>query len=188
MGREPPQFIIRTTEPSSSADIFPMQHKPGNEQGNDAVREFHAEVHPKGEAPPEHTFKPNPTGEFPRQDLSPGADPSGYTEPLDMVGATSKDLHTGLGLPLQGLEGREVNPQLPGKKSTHERAHVRGRKKEETGLVGVGVEPKKDPVRSRGLDLPEGVEKGTRGKHSADWPVAEERFPATANEVAAERH
>jgi hypothetical protein len=152
------------------------------------VREFRAEVHPRGEAPPEHTFKPNPVGEFLRQDLSPGADPSGYTEPIDMPGATSKDVHMGLGLPLQGIESREVNPQLPGKKSTNERAHVRERKKEKTGLVGVGVEPRKDPVRSRGLDLPEGVERGARGKHTADWPGAEERLPATADEVAAEQH
>ncbi|CAI6101190.1 unnamed protein product [Clonostachys chloroleuca] len=162
-------------------------HKPGNQQGNDAVPEFRAEVHPRGEAPAEHTFKPNPVGEFPRQDTSPGADTSALTPP-EMPGATSKDVHTGFGLPLQGLESREVNPQLPGKKSTDQRAHTRGRKKEETGLVGVGVEPKKDTVRSRGLDLPEGVERGSRGKHTTDWPGAEERFPASADEVAAEQH
>jgi len=146
-------------------------HKPGNEQGNEAAREFHAEVHPQGEAPPERSFKPNPTNEFTQSD---------YVSPPEIPGATSKDVHTGLGLPLQGMESREVNPQLPGKKSTDERAHTRGRKKEESGLVGVGAEPKKDPVRSHGWDLPEGVERGMKGKHTAEYPAAEERVPETA--------
>jgi hypothetical protein len=167
--------------------MFLMQHKPGNEQGNDAVREFHAEVHPRGEAPPENTFQPNPVGKS-GQDLNPDADLSGQGEALGMPGATSKDVHMGLGLPLQGMESRDVNPQLPGKKSTDGRAHVRKGKKEESGLAGVGVEPTRDPVKAMGWDLPEGVEKGGRGKHTTDRPGAEERMPATADEVAAERH
>ena len=153
-----------------------MQHKPGNEQGNEAVREFHAEVYPKGEAPPENTFQPNPD-----------ADQSVRMDAPDMPGATSKDVYTGFGKPLQGMESREENPQLPGKKSTDERAHVRKREKEGTGLVGVGAEPRSDPVRERGGDLPEGVEKGAKGKHTTDWPGAEERMPVTADELAAER-
>lgn len=144
-------------------------------------------MHPRGAAPPENTFEPNPVGEFPRQDTCPGVDAS-VLDPPEMPGATSRDVYTGFGLPLQGFEGREVNPQLPGKKSKHQRAHIRGRKKEKTGLVGVGVEPKKDPVRIRGLDLPEGVERGSRGKQNTDWPGAEERLPVSAEQVAAERH
>jgi len=162
-----------------SKPMMDKWHKPGNEQGNDAAPEFHAQVHPRGAAPPEGTFQPNPVGEFPAGE--------GYADPLDMPGATSKDVHTGYGMPLQGQEGREVNRQLPGKKSMEGRAHPRGREKEHTGLVGVGAEPKKDPVRSKGWDLPEGVERGMRGKHTADWPGAEERVPASADEVAAER-
>ncbi|KAL0930708.1 uncharacterized protein CTRU02_214783 [Colletotrichum truncatum] len=161
-------------------------HKPGNELGNDAVGEFHAEVHSKGEAPPEHTYKPNPVGEFPEQYLSSDSNSSSYRNPPEMPGATSKEMHKGLGLPLQGVESRELNSQLPGKKNSDKRGHPRKRKKEKAGLVGVGVEPRKDPVRTRGLDLPEGVEKGSRGKHTADWPGAEERMPATADVVAAE--
>jgi len=34
--------------------------------------------------------------------------------------------------------------------------------------------------------LPEGVEKGRKGKHTAEWPGAEERVPETAEAVAAE--
>ncbi|KAK3337781.1 hypothetical protein B0T19DRAFT_472606 [Cercophora scortea] len=163
--------------PPSEPMVSKWVHKPGNEQGHAAAPEFHAEVHPTGHAPPSHTFTPNPINEFPTHET--GADP------LNMPGATSKDVYTGYGMPLQGQEGREVNPQLPGKKSgaDSERAHVRGRKKEDTGLVGVGAEPGKDWVRSRGLDLPEGVEKGGRGKHTAEWPGAEEREPASAEEV-----
>jgi len=169
------------------ANMFPTKHKPGNEMGNDAVPEFRAEVHPRGTAPPENSFQSSPLSEYPRDPSDPGADLSGRKEALDMPGATSKDVHTGLGLPLQGMESREVNPQLPGKKSTDERAHTRKRKKEHTGLTGVGVEPTRDPVRKMGWDLPDGVEKGAKGKHAADWPGAEERMPATADEVAAER-
>lgn len=167
--------------------MFPMQHKPGNEQGHDAVPEFHAEVHARGTAPPEHSFTPNPINEFPRRVSPSSAESPEYAEPPELPGATSKDVHTGLGLPLQGQLGREVNPQLPGKKITGERSHPRGRKKEGTGLVGVGAEPTKDIVRERGWDLPEGVERGSRGKHTAEWPGAEERVPDTAETVARER-
>lgn len=150
------------------------------------MREFHAEVHSKGDAPAENTYIPNPIGEFPNQESSSDIDSFGYEKPPELPGATSKEVHTGLGLPLQGQESREVNSQLPGKKSSDKRDHPRKRTKERTGLVGIGAEPRKDPVRSRGLDLPEGVEKGSRGKHTAEWPGAEERVPATADEVASE--
>ena len=99
-----------------------------------------------------------------------------------MPGATSADVHAGYGMPLQGMESRELNQQLPGKKDTGERAHLRGRKKEGTGLVGVGADAGKDPVRSMGLDLPEGVERGMRGKHTADYPGAEEREPESVGD------
>lgn len=123
------------------------------------------------------SFKPNPINEFTRRVLPSSAGSPEYAEPPELPGATSRDVHTGLGLPLQGQEGREVNPQLPGKKSTDEWSHPRGRKKEGTGLVGVGAEPKKDPVceREGGWDLPKGVKMGSRGKHTAEWPGSEER-------------
>lgn len=66
----------------------------------------------------------------------------------------------------------------------HDRAH----KKEGTGLGAIAANVNAgDPVREHGWDLPEGVEKGTRGKGSADYPGAEEKEPAKADEVAAER-
>lgn len=109
--------------------------------------------------------------------------PSVRTEALDIPGATSADVNTGIGKPIQGLEGREVAAQVPGKKHTDERQHPVKRKKEETGLAGVGANAK-DPVREHGWDLPEGVEKGSTDPELAG---AEEREPVTADQLAAER-
>ena len=66
---------------------------------------------------------------------------------------------------------------------------ARGGKKERSGLEGVGVtastsdETVEGRVRALGADLPEGVERGVRGK----GPGAEETNPASAGEVAAEK-
>ncbi|KAK1831891.1 hypothetical protein QBC39DRAFT_371562 [Podospora conica] len=124
--------------------------KPGNEHGHGTEGEFKAQTHPPNTAPSESTFQPNPgaTGPVP------------HADPLDMPGATSKDLHTGMGKPMSGMEGRELNHQLPGRKDEDGRKHPRGRVKEGTGLVGVGAEPAKDPIRARGLDLPRGSRGG----------------------------
>ncbi|KAK0746812.1 hypothetical protein B0T18DRAFT_429709 [Schizothecium vesticola] len=140
--------------------------KPGDELTHSTHPESHAE----------HTYQPNPTTIGPT-----------HVDALDMPGATSKDLHTGMGKPMQGMEGREVNHQLRGRKHEEGRMHPRGRVKEGTGLVGVGAEPPKDPIRGRGLDLPEGIERGMKGKHKPEWPGAEERVPESAEHVAAEQ-
>lgn len=100
-----------------------------------------------------------------------------------MPGATSADVNTGIGRPLQGLEGREIAAQLPGKKHTGGRQHPVKRKKEEAGLVGAGANAK-DPVQEHGWDRPEGVEKGPSAPRQ---PGAEEREPVTAEELAAQR-
>lgn len=69
--------------------------------------------------------------------------------------------------------------QLPGKKHTGTRMHDRAHKKEGTGLGAIAANVNKND--------PEGVKKGVRGKGNADYPGAEEREPAKADEVAAER-
>jgi hypothetical protein len=85
------------------------------------------------------------------------------------------------------MEGREVASQLPGKKHTGTKMHAHDHKKGSgLGAVAANVNAS-DPVRKHGWDLPEGVEKGSRGKGNADYPGAEERVPAKADEVAAER-
>jgi len=49
----------------SQRDHVGAWHKPGSEQGNNAVPEFHAETYPPGTAPKETTFRPDGTYETP---------------------------------------------------------------------------------------------------------------------------
>lgn len=176
MGTPPPFPPPPLPLPPIHPQTNPHQSKPGDELSHSTHPSSHAEVHPRGTAPPEHTYQPNPTTSGPA-----------HADALDMPGATSKDLNTGMGKPMQGMEGRELNHQLRGRKHEDGRMHPRGRVKEGTGLVGVGGEPPKDPIRSRGLDLPEGIERGMKGKDKPDWPGAEERVPESAERVATEQ-
>ncbi|KAI0173008.1 hypothetical protein GGR52DRAFT_431946 [Hypoxylon sp. FL1284] len=152
-------------------------HKPGVKVGNDAVPEFHMEKHTPGTAPREHTFEPRPEGETPAED--PNVETQRLTDPSDTLGgATSQSVHTGLGKPVQGQTSVEQHG-----------AHAGHRKKERSGLEGVGAtvgDNVDDSARQKGADLPGDVEKGTKGKASAEYPSATERIPANAEEVAAE--
>ncbi|KAI1453236.1 hypothetical protein F4805DRAFT_383619 [Annulohypoxylon moriforme] len=154
-------------------------HKPGVKVGNDAVPEFHMEKYAPGTAPRENTFQPRPEGETPVE--APFEESQHHlANPTDTLGGTtSRAVHTGLGKPIQGQSGAELHGDLHGD-------HTSRRKKEHTGLEGVGSSIG-DTVRQKGADLPEGVEKGTSGKGSADYPSASERIPTSAEEVAAER-
>ncbi|KAI1298101.1 hypothetical protein F5Y03DRAFT_386791 [Xylaria venustula] len=145
-------------------------HKPGVLVGNDRVPEFHAKTYPPGTAPRENTYQPRPEGEFSAQayDNAPSA--------ADTIhGATSRDLYAGMGKPFQGQENREIK-----------KLHGKHRKKERSGIAGVGGSDGVDIVRVKGADLPEGVEKGTRGKASDAYPAAEDRVPTGAEEIASE--
>ncbi|KAI0018032.1 hypothetical protein F4780DRAFT_558182 [Xylariomycetidae sp. FL0641] len=143
-------------------------HKPGVMVGNEAVPEFHAETHPPGTAPREDTYQPNPETEFSAQANNTQTDAS-----ATLGGATSADVHTGLGKPMQGQTSQEL--------------HGHPHKKERAGLEGTGASAGVDSVRQKGADLPEGVSKGMRGKADPDYPGAEDRVPAGAEEVASER-
>ncbi|KAI1073530.1 hypothetical protein F5B20DRAFT_501203 [Whalleya microplaca] len=147
-------------------------HAPGVKVGNEAVPEFHMETHAPGSAPREATHQPRP---------AEGEEYASYSAPSaseTLGGATSADVHAGLGKPMQGQEGRELHG-----------AHLGRRKKESAGLEGVGASVGVDSVREKGADLPEGVYKGGKGgKGSVDYPGAEERVPVSAEEVAAERN
>ncbi|KAI1818625.1 hypothetical protein GGS20DRAFT_527987 [Poronia punctata] len=160
------QSRIPPSEPLTSKG-----HKPFIKTGNDRVPEFHAEAHPAGTAPREHTYEPRPEGEVPAQayDAVPSASET-------LGGATSQDVYQGIGKPMQGQEGRELRGD-----------HLHQRKKEGTGFAGVGGSQGADIVREKGGDLPEGVYKGTRGKASADYAAAEDRVPTNAEELASER-
>ncbi|EFQ29624.1 hypothetical protein CGRA01v4_14909 [Colletotrichum graminicola] len=146
-------------------------HKPGVKVGNDAYPEFHAETYPAGTAPKENSFQPDLKQATPGQALNPNAET--YTSPNDFPGATSADVNTGLGKPMQGQTSNEVHG-----------AHPRHRKKESAGLEGVGASAH-DSFKERHLDL--GYDPASR-RNVSDIPGAEERYPATAEEVASERH
>ncbi|KAI0101065.1 hypothetical protein F4814DRAFT_432134 [Daldinia grandis] len=152
-------------------------HKPGVKVGNDAAPEFHAEKYPPGTAPRENTFQPRPDGETLAE--APNVESQRLTDPVDTLGGTtSQAVHTGLGKPIQGQSGAELHGSLHGD-------HTSRRKKEHAGLEGTGASIG-DSVRQKGGDLPEGVEKGTRGKGSTEYPSAADRVPTSAEELAAE--
>ncbi|KAK5626707.1 hypothetical protein RRF57_002422 [Xylaria bambusicola] len=140
-------------------------HKPGVLVGNDRVPEFHAETYPAGTAPQEGTYQPHPSEtETPAQAY--GTTPNVADT---LTGATSADMYTGMGKPIQGQYHREIV-----------KPHGGHRKKERNGVMGRGGEEGVDSVRMKGADLPEGVYKGMRGKHTDEWPGAEERVPDKA--------
>ncbi|KAH8648428.1 hypothetical protein BX600DRAFT_475241 [Xylariales sp. PMI_506] len=149
-------------------------HKPGVKVGNDAAPEFHVETYPAGTAPRENAFEPQTESEIPGRAANPEADMFTTDARESLPGATSQQVHTGLGKPLQGQEGRELHGEH------------RKRKKEGTGIASRGGSTGEDTVRQLGADLPEGVSKGTRGKFHPDYPGAEERIPESAETVASE--
>ncbi len=95
-----------------------------------------------------------------------------------MPGATNGDVYNAstFARPAEGQMSRELHG-----------AHAGTRKKERSGLEGVGATVSDDTVDARaralGADLPEGLERGVRGK----GPGATEAIPASAVEVAAEK-
>ncbi|KAI6756063.1 hypothetical protein HG530_011799 [Fusarium avenaceum] len=144
------------------ARVLPTQprvhkwHKPGNERGNAAIPEFHAQTLPPGTAPQENTFRPHPIG----ANMTGPVDEEGNPESpaLTMPGSTSKDIYNATdfqhGRPLIGQENREIRG-----------VHPRKRKKERSGLEGVGASTSDSvfsKVRDQVADKP-GVEKGQRG-------------------------
>jgi hypothetical protein len=135
------------------------QHKPGNEQGNDAAPEYHAQTFAPGTALPENTFRPNPINADIGQANNPDAMyEDGHTSALDMPGSTSKDIHNSVnfehGRPMIGQTNREIKGAHPGK-----------RKKERSGLEGVGASTNGslfDQGRQQATDK-DNVERGQRG-------------------------
>ncbi|KAJ4253292.1 hypothetical protein NW762_010447 [Fusarium torreyae] len=144
-------------------------HKPGVLVGNDAVPEFHAEQYPPGTAPPEDTFQPNPENEISAQ--APGAE-GAVPASATLGGATSADVHTGMGVPGSGQTSQEL--------------HGRG-KKIGSGLEGVGANPS-DPIHDKGADRDHPTNyRGKGGDNAVDYPGAGDREPVKAEQVASER-
>ncbi|XP_014558995.1 hypothetical protein COCVIDRAFT_93094 [Bipolaris victoriae FI3] len=139
-------------------------HQIGKLVGNDAVPEFHAQTLPAGSAPADKTYTPNP-------DLN---NQKMYQQASDTLqGATSADVHTGLGHPGQGQtskelrDGSSVGQGLAGLAS--------GVKDQQTGgdIATLKDDPKHAAQRNLG-DVPTGQRGNVGG------PPAEEREPAQA--------
>ncbi|KAJ5676485.1 uncharacterized protein N7477_002118 [Penicillium maclennaniae] len=89
-------------------------HKPGVKVNEaDQRPEYHMEAFPPGTAPASNSYTSN-ANEIGSQANNPNVlrshgKESTYTSPADtLTGATSKDVHTGLGKPLQGQSGVEL--------------------------------------------------------------------------------
>ncbi|KFA47460.1 hypothetical protein S40293_02092, partial [Stachybotrys chartarum IBT 40293] len=150
-------------------------HAPGIKVGNDAIPEFHAKTYPPGTAPAGNSFRPNSTGEVPGQALNPDVEEA--TEAPDtIIGATSRDVHRGYGHPGAGMTSQERHGRQGGK-------HRHGR----SGLEGVGASGS-DPIHEHGFDRDYPL--GQRGYvgDPENMPGAEDRIPASAEEVASEFH
>ncbi|EXJ80964.1 hypothetical protein A1O3_07252 [Capronia epimyces CBS 606.96] len=141
----------------------------------DFAPEFSAQTLPAGSAPPASTYTPNPVSEVPGQanndDVLRSHGKEGVrTDPLSTLpGATSADVHQGLGHPGQGQTSTEIR---------HEGQHTR--KKQTSGLEGVGA------TAGGGL-LSEGDHpRGPLPEHNATLAGAESKQPVSAVELAAE--
>ncbi|KAL8243648.1 hypothetical protein R6Q59_009906 [Mikania micrantha] len=104
------------------------QHQVGQKVGNDAAPEFHAQVLPTGSAPKANTYQPNPVDETPGQANNPLANEETKADPLDFPGATSGDVHQGIGKPVSGQSSAEMD---------HDGKSHRARDK--TGLEATGA-------------------------------------------------
>lgn len=151
--------------------------------------EFHAQTLPAGSAPADKTFKPNPVDEVPAQGMTESQDddyddvPS--TSAADTLGgATSADVHTGLGHPGQGMTSKERH---------HDGSQTRSRQGQ--GLVGVGASGApssmkpinaQDPGMASQRGLNKEVDPENQGRDGTMQANAEEREPENATSVAAE--
>lgn len=124
--------------------------------------EYHMKAFPPGTAPASNSYTPN-TNDVGSQANNPNVlgsedkEPT-YTSAADTLGgATSADVNTGFGKPLQGQTGVEL---------AHDGAH--GRKKQSAGLEGVGASTVDRSVErqfpsQRGLEKEEASTSGSRG-------------------------
>lgn len=142
----------------------------------DYVPEFHAQTVPPGTAPAESTYSANMENKFGSQAMNPDVDRSHGKESTKTTasstirGATSKDVHHGLGHPGVGQTNSEVR---------HEGEHHR--KHQSYGLEGVGTNRQERFERNladqRGIDR-----EGVYGGHHGDKGVlgAEDIAPQPA--------
>ncbi|CAN9098575.1 unnamed protein product [Alternaria alternata] len=150
---------VKPSEPLMSGG-----HQPGKLVGNDAVPEFHAQTLPAGTAPASKTFQPNP-------DLN---NQKMYHQASDTLqGATSGDVHTGLGHPGQGQTSQELHD---GSRKGQGLTGLAGNVKDQQ--TGGSIETlKDDPTHAAQRNLDD-VPTGQRG--NTGGAPAQEREPSSA--------
>ncbi|KAB8074234.1 hypothetical protein BDV29DRAFT_156836 [Aspergillus leporis] len=158
-------------------------HQPGRKVSpKDYAPEFHAETYPPGTAPASNSYTPNTQSEVGSQAQNPNVDRSHGKESVrttaeqTLVGATSQDVHTGLGHPGGGQTSAELRHDGQGH-----------RKNPGGGLESVGAS--QEPRFERGIPSQRGLERdeaqrGQRGDKGA--LAAEERQPESAETLDAE--
>lgn len=194
-------MAARNADSMTNAQGEFMPHKPrsepvekgGHQMGvkaspADYAPEFSAKTLPPGTAPSESTYTPNPVSEVPGQANNPDVLRSHgkeevRTDPLSTLpGATSADVHQGLGHPGQGQTSTEIR---------HDGQH--GRKKQRSGPEGSGAtggsgvsDPNDVNVEFRRLQDDSDHPKGPIPEHNASLAGTESRLPASDVELAAE--
>ncbi|KAF1837409.1 hypothetical protein BDW02DRAFT_586668 [Decorospora gaudefroyi] len=140
-------------------------HQPGKMVGNDAAPEFSAQTLPAGSAPSGKTFTPNP--DLNNQKMYHAASDT-------LQGATSADLHAGLGHPGQGQTSSELRdgssaPGMVGRGTTKDQQ------------AGGAVETLKDlPKHAEQRNLGD-VPTGQRGNVGGE--SAEDKEPVKAENI-----
>ncbi|KAI5201837.1 hypothetical protein E4T39_05006 [Aureobasidium subglaciale] len=140
-------------------------HQPGKLVGNDAAPEFHAQTLPAGTAPAASTFQYNNEA-----DATPAQ--GGVSASDTIGGATSQQVHTGLGKPVQGQSSAELHHDG----QSHRKNPGTGLDGRESGAQGKTVDsrlPEHAGQRNLESDKAQG---GTR----SNIPSAEERIPDSA--------
>jgi len=145
-------------------------HAPGVLVGKDRIPEFHAEAHPPGTAPPSRSFQPDQATQTSiatdDKEIATGTNASDT-----LPGATSADVHRGFGHPGSGMTSSELHG---------------AQKPFRAGLEGVGANAI-DPQHKHLQDREHPVTHRGVANDPANYPAAEDRPTATAEEVASER-
>ncbi|KIY00640.1 uncharacterized protein Z520_03303 [Fonsecaea multimorphosa CBS 102226] len=178
MPHKPRDEPIETKGHQVGQKVSPADHAP----------EFSAKTLPPGTAPANATYQPNPTSEVPGQAFNDNVDRSHgkegvRTDPLSTLpGATSADVHTGLGHPGQGQTSTEIR---------HEGHHTR--KKHTSGPEGAGAsggsglqDPTDVNTEFRRLQQEGDHPRGPLAGHNVRKEGAEAKEPVSAEFLAAE--
>ncbi|EMC92209.1 hypothetical protein BAUCODRAFT_27538 [Baudoinia panamericana UAMH 10762] len=161
-------------------------HKPGVLVGNDAAPEFSAKTLPPGSAPADRTFKPNNASDIPpsqqyRPDSEIEADAPQASASDTLGGATSGEVHTGIGKPIQGQSSKELHHDGQSGRKGQSGGGLEGLA---SGVEGSKTVDAHDPqfAGQRAMDKDEAV----IGRGNVGGAAAQDREPESATTVATE--